>query len=98
PSRRCGDSWGSTRTRRSSRSTDRNGVRRAQHRMDDDMQAIEAGNELERLLALYARARLSPDPSSTAQTRARVMREARLSFDAGRIPGHVAPPPAAAPR
>ena len=55
------------------------------------MQAIEAGNELERLLALYARARLSPDPSSTARTRARVMREARLSFEAARIAVHVAP-------
>jgi len=59
--------------------------------MDDDMQAIEAGNELERLLALYARARLSPDPSATARTRARIMREARLSFEAARIAVHVAP-------
>ena len=55
------------------------------------MQAIEAGNELERLLALYARARLSPDPSATARTRTRVMREARLSFEAARIAVHVAP-------
>jgi hypothetical protein len=59
--------------------------------MDDDMQAIEAGNELERLLALYARARLSPDPSATARRRARIMREARLSFEAARIAVHVAP-------
>lgn len=55
------------------------------------MQAMEAGTELERLLALYARARLSPDPSATARTRARVMREARLSFEAARIAMHVAP-------
>ena len=55
------------------------------------MQAIEAGTELERRLALYARARLSPDPAATARTKARVMREARLSFEAARIAVHVAP-------
>jgi hypothetical protein len=57
----------------------------------DDMQAIEAGTELERRLALYARARLSPDPAATARTKGRVMREARLSFEAARIAAHVAP-------
>ena len=55
------------------------------------MQAIEAGTELERRLALYARARLSPDAAATARTKARVMREARLSFEAARIAVHVAP-------
>ena len=55
------------------------------------MQAIEAGTELERRLALYARARLSPDPAATTRTKARVMREARLSFEAARIAVHVAP-------
>ena len=55
------------------------------------MQAIDAGTELERRLALYARARLSPNPLATARTRARVMREARLSFEAARIAAHVAP-------
>jgi hypothetical protein len=59
--------------------------------MDDAMQAIEAGTELERRLALFARARLSPDPAATARTKARVMREARLSFEAARIAAHVAP-------
>jgi hypothetical protein len=59
--------------------------------MDDDMQAIEAGTELERRLVLYAHARLSPDEGATARTRARVMREARLSFEAARIAVHVAP-------
>ena len=55
------------------------------------MHAIDAGTELERRLALYARARLSPDPRVTARTKARVMREARLSFEAARIAAHVAP-------
>jgi hypothetical protein len=66
--------------------------------MDDDMQAIEAGTELERRLAFFAYARLSPDPSATARTRARVMREARLSFEAARIAVHVAPSLAATRR
>jgi hypothetical protein len=60
------------------------------------MQAIEAGTELERRLVFYAHARLSPDPGATARTRARVMREARLSFEAARIAVHVAPNLAAA--
>jgi len=55
------------------------------------MLAIDAGTELERRLALFARARLSPDPIATARTKARVMREARLSFEAARIAAHVAP-------
>jgi hypothetical protein len=60
--------------------------------MDDEMQAIDAGTfELGHRLEAYARARLSPDPRATARTRARVMREARLSFDAARIAVHVAP-------
>ncbi|HEX5823156.1 MAG TPA: hypothetical protein VFY18_01735 [Candidatus Limnocylindrales bacterium] len=59
--------------------------------MDDDMQAIEAGTELELRLARYAHARLTPDPRATARTRARVMREARLSFEAARIAVHVTP-------
>jgi hypothetical protein len=62
------------------------------------MQAIEAGTELERRLAFYAYARLSPDPGATARTRARVMREARLSFEAARIAVHVAPSLAASRR
>jgi hypothetical protein len=60
--------------------------------MDDEMQATDAGTiELGRRLDAYARARLSPDPRATARTRARVMREARLSFEAARIAAHVVP-------
>ncbi|MBA2382408.1 MAG: hypothetical protein H0V73_09895, partial [Chloroflexi bacterium] len=60
--------------------------------MDDDMQAMEVrDHEIERLLESYARARLLPDPTATARTRARVMREARLQFEAARIAFHVAP-------
>jgi len=60
--------------------------------MDDEMQAIDAGTfELGHRLEAYARARLSPDPRATARTRARVMREARLSFDGAGIAIHVAP-------
>ncbi len=56
------------------------------------MQATDAGTiELQRRLDSYARARLSPSARATARTRARVMREARLSFDAARIAVHVAP-------
>src|SRR5215216_3484398 len=63
-----------------------------QPRMDDDMQAMEVrDHEIERLLESYARARLHPDPAAMARTRARVMREARLQFDAARIEAHVAP-------
>jgi hypothetical protein len=67
--------------------------------MDSDMQATDAGTiELGRRLEAYARARLSPDPRATARTRARVMREARLSFEAARIAVHVAPAIAASGR
>jgi hypothetical protein len=67
--------------------------------MDDHMQAIDAGTiELGRRLEVYARARLSPDPQASARTRARVMREARLSFEAARIAVHVGPAIAASRR
>jgi hypothetical protein len=60
--------------------------------MDDDMQATDAGTiELGHRLDAYARARLSPDPRATARTRARVMREARLTYEAARIAAHVVP-------
>jgi len=63
------------------------------------MQATDAGTiELGRRLDAYARARLSPDPQATARTRARVLREARLSFEAARIAVHVAPAIAASSR
>jgi len=56
------------------------------------MQARDAGTiELGRRLEAYARARLNPDPRATARTRARVLREARLSYEASRIAVHVAP-------
>lgn len=41
-------------------------------------------DELERILADYADARLSPDPRATAATRARVLREAEFAFAAAR--------------
>jgi hypothetical protein len=67
--------------------------------MDSQMQATDAGTiELGRRLEAYARARLSPDPRATARTRARVMREARLSFEAARIAVHVVPAMAASSR
>jgi uncharacterized membrane protein YgcG len=67
--------------------------------MDSDMQATDAGTiELGHRLEAYARARLSPDPRSTARARARVMREARLSFEAARIAVHVIPAMAASRR
>ena len=47
--------------------------------------------EIERRFDAYARARLSPDPAAVARTRARVMREARLQFEAARIAAHVVP-------
>lgn len=63
------------------------------------MQAMDSGDlELERRLDSYARSRLSPDPQSTARVRARVMREARLQYDAARIAAHVTPAIAAAHR
>jgi hypothetical protein len=67
--------------------------------MDEEMQATDAGTiELGHRLDAYARARLSPDPRATARTRARVMRESRLSFEAARIAVHVAPAIAASGR
>jgi uncharacterized membrane protein YgcG len=67
--------------------------------MDDEMHATDAGTiELGRRLDAYALARLTPDPQATARTRARVLREARLSFDAARIAVHVAPAIAASNR
>jgi hypothetical protein len=60
--------------------------------MDDDMQAMDVQDrEIERRLESYARARLTPDPQSVARARARVMREARLQFEASRIAVHMAP-------
>ena len=59
------------------------------------MQAIEVRDrEIERRLDAYARARLSPERTSVARTRARVMREARLQFEAARIAAHMTPPAA----
>lgn len=56
------------------------------------MQALEVTDfEIERRLDAFARARLSPDPQATARARARIMREARLQFDAARIATHIAP-------
>jgi hypothetical protein len=67
--------------------------------MDEEMQATDAGTiELGHRLDAYARARLSPDPRAAARARARVMREARLSFEAARIAVHVAPAIAASGR
>lgn len=56
------------------------------------MQALEVRDyEIERRLELYARARLSSDPQAKARARARLMREARLQFDAARIAAHLVP-------
>jgi uncharacterized membrane protein YgcG len=67
--------------------------------MDDDMQAIEVRDrEIERRLEAFARARLSPDREIVARTRARIMREARLQFEASRIAAHMAPALVVAPR
>src|SRR6266550_610212 len=99
PSPRCGDSSGSTSRRRTSRSTCPDRCLSVPRRMDDDMQAMDAGTiELGRRLEAFAHARLSPDPRLTARTRARVLREARLSFEAARIAVHVAPAIAASNR
>jgi hypothetical protein len=60
--------------------------------MDDDMQAMDVRDrDIERRLESYARARLTPDPQAVARARARVMREARLQFEASRIAVHIAP-------
>jgi hypothetical protein len=59
---------------------------------DDEMQALDIRDfEIERRLEAFARARLSPDPAGVARTRARVMREARLQFEAART-ATIAPP------
>jgi hypothetical protein len=51
--------------------------------MDDPMFASTAGDfDVERRLDAFARARLSPAPGSKARARARIMREARLVFEA----------------
>ena len=56
------------------------------------MQAMEVRDrEIERRLESYARARLSPNPQAVARARARVLREARLQFEASRIAVHMAP-------
>lgn len=56
------------------------------------MQAIEVRDrDIERRLESYARARLNPDPQAVARARSRVMREARLQFEASRIAAHIAP-------
>lgn len=63
------------------------------------MQAMEVRDrEIELRLESYARARLSPDPQSVARARARIMREARLQFEASRIAAHMAPAVITAPR
>jgi hypothetical protein len=60
--------------------------------MDDDMQAMDMRDrEIEHRLESYARARLTPDPRAVARARARIMREARLQFQASRIAVHMAP-------
>jgi len=60
--------------------------------MDEHMLGIELRDyEVERRLELYARARLTPDPQVKARARARVMREARLRFDAGPVAAGIAP-------
>ena len=53
------------------------------------MQAFEVRDyEIERRLDLFARARLTPDPQAKARARARVMREARLQFEAAQTAVH----------
>jgi len=67
--------------------------------MDDDMQAMEVQDrEIEFRLEAYARARLSPDPQAIVRSRARIMREARLQFEAAQIAARPAPPAVARPR
>lgn len=61
------------------------------------MQAMEVRDrEIELRLEAFARARLSPDREAVARTRARLMREARIQFEATRIAGTMAPPTALA--
>src|SRR5829696_4196881 len=79
---RCDDSSRSSRTAPSSWSCAPRSTQ-AHDRMDEHMLGIELRDyEVERRLELYARARLTPDPQVKARARARVMREARLRFDA----------------
>ena len=62
------------------------------------MQAIEVRDrEIEFRLEAYARARLSPDPLAITRSRARIMREARLQFEAAQTLARLAPPVVAAP-
>lgn len=63
------------------------------------MQAMEVRDrEIELRLEAFARARLSPDREAVARTRARLMREARLQFEAAQITGMTAPSVLAAHR
>ena len=63
------------------------------------MQAMEVRDrEIERRLEAFARARLSPDPLAVARARARVMREARLQFEAARVAARMAPAVVTVPR
>lgn len=56
------------------------------------MQAMEIRDrEIERRLESYARVRLSPDPQAVARARARIMREARLQFEAAKATERTAP-------
>ena len=56
------------------------------------MQALDIRDfEIERRLDAFARTRLTPDPRAVARARARVMREARLQFEAARSAAHVVP-------
>jgi hypothetical protein len=65
--------------------------------MDDEVQTLDLRDfelrdlEIERRFEAFARARLTPDPQAVARARARVMREARLQFEAARIASHVVP-------
>src|SRR5215212_1986827 len=94
---RSGGSSGSMRSERPS--TGESPFTRAHRRMDDEMQALDIRDfEIERRLDAFARARLTPDPAAVARARARVMREARLQFEAARIAAHVAPVMALASR
>ncbi|MEO5941716.1 MAG: hypothetical protein ABIZ72_11775, partial [Candidatus Limnocylindrales bacterium] len=57
------------------------------------MQAMEVRDrEVEFRLDAYARVRLSPDPQAIARSRARIMREARLQFEAAKTAAGLAPP------
>lgn len=63
------------------------------------MQAMEVRDrEIEFRLDGYARARLSPDPQAIARSRARIMRDARLQFEAAQLAAQLAPVVVAAAR